>query len=155
MPDKKSFPSEYEALINHPFFHDIERTEQPVGEELKAADFAEMPTLYEVYHDKPEVMIQELAQMFSTETELKGGKPGKERLILIAYNIPKRFVILQDIEVLNCEKFNLLALWKAGSPFSRSIHYNFTEAERLSGTRKGRKVLSHYGFKFDRPKKPR
>lgn len=144
---RKSYTSEYEALLDHPFFHDIERTDIPLMEELKAEHFEEMPTLYEAYqHETDSVMIQEL--LFPADE-------GDEELTLIAYHFKGRFVMIQNIKTLDCGKFNMLALWEAETPFSRAVHANFTECQRIASTAAGRKVLASKGFKFDRPQKPR
>lgn len=145
---RKSYASEYEALLDHPFFHDIARTDIPIMEEMKAEHFKEMPLLYEVYRNREEakrIVIHE--NMSSESTEIKGREVKKtESIILIAFHLPKRFVIWQELNTYDCIKANLLGLWYSGSGYAKLLHFDFTRYEQKATTRSGKIILDEMNF---------
>lgn len=123
-------------ITKHPFFHKMQ-TETAEAEHLDMASVeaegAEVPTLYEVYHGVPGVLIEERII------------PHDNIKLLMAFHLHRRFVVTQDLTTLNCIRANLLYLHNPANN-SKWLYYQWHDYRDQYDSSKTRNKMKESGI---------
>ena len=136
-------------IKDHPFFHRMPESEQPVVELLEAKDFEDFPALYEIYEASENVILEDSVIQLTPEQVAEDEHAPADGLItfIAAYHLGKRYIVAQEANTLNVVRYNL--------PGAKQVHeagfkrwWYFRE---LMSTRKGREQMKGSGFRISKP----
>ena len=139
------------AIKDHHFFHRMEESEMPIMESIDASPFAEFPSLYEVYADQPNVILEE-----STVTPQACDSQGKDTTkngamhLLTAFLLDRRFIVVQHLDDYSVARYNL----PGASRVSKNALRRWWYFRELMNTRRGREKMSAAGFPISKPRQP-
>ena len=119
-------------IIDHPFFHKIENSDQPIIEQLPGSEIPDFPNLFEIYQGKEETILEE--KVIPLED--------RDFEAIIAFQLEERFIVIQDKNTLDVSRYNLLAAKRV----SEYAYHRWWYYRNLKDRKKGRDTMKNAGI---------